>query len=53
MHYEIRGHVFLIAGIYGLLVLVPQYFVEAAGVVSTIALPEFFYGFFGVAAAWQ
>jgi hypothetical protein len=46
-------YVFLIAGIYGLLVLVPQYFVEAAGVAPTIALPEFFYGFLGVAVAFQ
>ena len=44
-------YVFLIAGIYGLLVLVPQYFVEAAGI--TITLPEFFYGFLGVAVAFQ
>jgi hypothetical protein len=42
-------YVFLIAGIYGLLVLVPQYFVEAAGVAPTIALPEFFYGLLGMA----
>jgi hypothetical protein len=46
-------YVFLIAGIYGLLVLVPQYFVEVAGVAPTIALPEFFYGFLGVAIAFQ
>jgi hypothetical protein len=46
-------YVFLIAGIYGLLVFVPQYFVEAAGVAPTIALPDFFYGFLGVAVAFQ
>lgn len=43
---------FLIAGVYGLVVLVPQYFVEMGG--TTVAgLPEFFYGFLGVAAAFQ
>src|SRR5688500_11640960 len=45
-------YTFLIAGIYGLLVLVPQYFVEASGAVA-IGRPEFFYGFLGVAAAFQ
>ena len=45
--------VFLIAGIYGLLVLVPQYFVEASGLTPTIAMPEFFYGFIGIAVAFQ
>jgi hypothetical protein len=45
-------YTFLIAGIYGLLVLVPQYFVEAAGA-AAIAVPEFFYGFLGVAVAFQ
>src|SRR5688572_24738458 len=46
-------YVFLIAGIYGLLVLVPQYFVEVAGMAPAITLPEFFYGFLGVAVAFQ
>ena len=46
-------YVFLIAGIYGLLILVPQYFVEAAGMTPSIALPEFFYEFLGVAVAFQ
>ena len=45
---------FLIAGIYGLLVLVPQYFVEFAGEgAPVITLPEFYYGFLGVAIAFQ
>lgn len=46
-------YTFLIAGIYGLLVLVPQYFIEASGSGPTIALPEFYYGFIGVAVAFQ
>jgi hypothetical protein len=45
-------YTFLIAGVYGLLVLVPQYFVEAGGTVVT-GPPEFFYGFIGVAVAFQ
>ena len=45
-------YTFLLAGIYGLLVLVPQYFVEAGGT-AVAGLPEFYYGFIGVAAAFQ
>ena len=45
-------YTFLVAGIYGLLVLVPQYFVEAGGTVVA-GLPEFYYGFVGVAIAFQ
>ena len=45
---------FLIAGIYGLLVLVPQYLVEFTGESApVITMPEFFYGFLGVAVAFQ
>lgn len=46
-------YTFLVAGIYGLAVLVPQYFVEVSGAGPVIALPEFFYGFLGVAVAFQ
>jgi hypothetical protein len=48
--------VFLIAGIYGLIVLVPQYFLESRnGIDSPPAInhPEYYYGFVGVAIAWQ
>ena len=48
--------VFLIAGIYGLIVLVPQFFLERRIGVDTpppITHPEFFYGFVCVAVAWQ
>ena len=48
--------VFLIAGIYGLIVLVPQYFLEAktsADYPPAITHPEYYYGFIGVAVAWQ
>lgn len=48
--------VFLTAGIYGIIVLLPQYLVET-GFGPTLAAPltnpEHFYGFIGVALAWQ
>lgn len=48
--------VFLGAGIYGLLVLLPQYLVETGvgpALPSPMQRPELFYGFVGVAVAWQ
>ena len=48
--------VFLIAGIYGLIVVAPQYFLEARigrDTPPAITHPEFFYGFVGVTVAWQ
>jgi hypothetical protein len=48
--------VFTLAGIYGLIVLVPQYFMEgriARDTPPAITHPEFFYGFIGIAVAWQ
>jgi hypothetical protein len=48
--------VFLIAAIYGLIVLVPQYFLESKtgrDFPPAITHPEYFYGFVGVAVAWQ
>lgn len=47
---------FLLAGIYGLLALLPQYFMETRigeDNPPAITHPEFFYGFLGVALAWQ
>lgn len=47
---------FAIAGIYGVLVLVPQYFAEAQvgrDFPPAITHPEHYYGFIGVALAWQ
>jgi hypothetical protein len=48
--------IFLVAGIYGLLVLTPLYFME--GLIGrqappAITHPEYFYGFLGVSLAWQ
>ncbi len=48
--------VFTIAGIYGLIVMLPQYFLE--NMTSTmyppaITHPEYYYGFIGVTVAWQ
>ena len=46
--------VFLLAGIYGIVVLLPQYFVEwGLDLPAPIAQPEHFYGFIGVALSWQ
>jgi hypothetical protein len=48
--------VFLMAGVYGLLVLLPQYFLEAKtgrDFPPPITHPEYYYGFIGVALAWQ
>ena len=47
---------YLIAGIFGLIVLVPQYFMEAKtgrDFPPPITHPEFYYGFVGAAVAWQ
>jgi hypothetical protein len=44
------------AGIYGLAVLLPQYFLETRlgqDYPPAITHPEYFYGFLGVGAAWQ
>lgn len=48
--------VFLVAGVYGLAVLLPQYFLEAKtgrDFPPAITHPEYYYGFIGVAVAWQ
>jgi hypothetical protein len=48
--------VFLVAGIYGLLVLPPIYFLEnkiGRDAPPAITHPEYFYGFLGVGLAWQ
>lgn len=47
---------FQLAGIYGILILTPQYFLEARisrDFPPAITHPEQFYGFIGVALAWQ
>lgn len=47
---------FFIATIYGFIGLVPQYFMEAKNgrdFPPAITHPEYFYGFLGVALAWQ
>lgn len=48
--------IFLIAAAYGFVVLLPQYFMEAKvgrDFPPPITHPEYFYGFVGVAIAWQ
>jgi hypothetical protein len=48
--------VFLIAGVYGLVVMLPQYFLEeriGRDSPPPVTHPEFFYGFIGVTVACQ
>jgi hypothetical protein len=48
--------VYFIAGVYGLIVLVPQFFMEektGRDFPPSITHPEYYYGFIGVAVAWQ
>ncbi|HET8675051.1 MAG TPA: hypothetical protein VFO63_04620 [Blastocatellia bacterium] len=48
--------VFLVAGIYGLVVMLPQYFLEektGRDFPPPINHPEYYYGFIGVVVAWQ
>jgi hypothetical protein len=48
--------VFRAAGVYGILVILPQYFLEqriGRDYPPPITHPEHFYGFVGVALAWQ
>lgn len=49
-------YTFMIAGIYGILALLPQYFLEQKNNLDyppAITHPEYYYGFIGVALAWQ
>jgi hypothetical protein len=53
---KFASRLYLIAGIYGLLVLPPIYFLEeriGRDYPPPITHPEHFYGFIGVAIAWQ
>jgi hypothetical protein len=48
--------VYLIAGIYGLVVMFPQYFLEhriGRDAPPPITHPEYFYGFIGIVLVWQ
>ena len=48
--------VFFWAGVYGILVLAPQYLIELGvgpPLAAPLTRPEHFYGFIGVALAWQ
>src|SRR5215212_10170944 len=53
---EFAKRIFSIAGIYGFVVLLPQYFLETKNgrdFPPPITHPEYYYGFIGVALAWQ
>jgi len=50
------SRVYTIAGVYGLLVMSPQYFLEeriGRDTPPPITHPEYFYGFIGVVLVWQ
>ncbi len=49
-------YTFYAAGVYGLIALLPQYFLEArqgGDYPPAITHPAYYYGFIGVAVAWQ
>ncbi len=48
-HHSLARRVFLAAGLYGLAVIAPQFFV----VPPDLAHPELYYGFLGAVLAWQ
>lgn len=53
---KFANRVFLLAGIYGLIVVLPLYFLEektGRDYPPAITHPEYYYGFVGVTAAWQ
>jgi len=56
MRDSFASRVFLVSGIYGVAVLFPQYFLEtrlARDFPPALTHPEHFYGFIGIALAWQ
>jgi hypothetical protein len=53
---DFARRVYMVAAIYGLVVLVPQYFMESRigrDMPPAITHPEYFYGFVGLALVWQ
>ncbi len=53
---QFARRVFYVAGVYGFIVLLPEYFMEeriGRDFPPPISHPEHFYGFIGVALAWQ
>jgi len=56
MHMKLARWVFLVAGVYGVIALLPMYFQEASVALTqppAITHAEYYYGFIGVALAWQ
>ncbi len=51
-HQTYARRTYLFAAVYGFIVLVPQYFLEAS-LVPPATHPEQFYGFVGLALVWQ
>ena len=54
--FKFARRVFFWSGVYGIVVLAPQYLIEQGfgrSQVAEITRPEHFYGFVGIALAWQ
>lgn len=54
--FKFARRVFFWSGVYGIVVLAPQYLIELGfgpSQVAEITRPEHFYGFVGIALAWQ
>ena len=50
------SRVYTVAGVYGLIVMLPQYFLESRigrDAPPAITHPEYFYGFIGIVVVWQ
>ncbi len=50
------SRIFWIAAVYGIVAILPQFFLEGKLVADSgraLSHPEYYYGFFGVALAWQ
>lgn len=50
---KIARWIYLIAGVYGILILIPGFFLESMVAPPPITHPEFYYGFYGSALVWQ
>ena len=50
---KVARWIYLIAAIYGIVVLVPGFFLEKLVDAPALTHPEFYYGFYGSALVWQ
>jgi hypothetical protein len=50
---KVARWIYLVAGVYGIVVLVPGFFLEQLVDPPPLTHPEFYYGFYGSALVWQ